>query len=313
MADQYNDQPRHRHRDTQHDQFEARDDGQYGEGSDHYGSRERGYGRFVDPYEGELGRSRYDRDDVRSYPQDRDRLRARSDDDARWGTMEGREWGAERHNRVGGGRSGRRNPDPVPPMQGRGRARGYDDYGGSDYHDDYDPRGYTWRTYHDDYDDRGYGGRGHSGRGYGGVRGYGGERYRERDRDRGFVDKAGDEVSSWFGDDDAERRRRWDKREDHRGRGPANYSRSNERLLEDACERLTHDPRIDARQISVTAKDNEITLDGHVWSRSEKREAEDCVGEISGVKHVQNNLRIAESDEDMQNDNRNTRTATDRK
>ncbi|MEE4204741.1 MAG: SWFGD domain-containing protein [Erythrobacter sp.] len=302
MADQYNDQPRHRHPDTQHDQFEARNDGQYGEGSDHYGSRdrsgrfdERGYGRSDDRYEGDWGRARHDRDDTRSYPQDRDRLReggrhgsesSRYDDDARWGTMEGREWGAERHNRMGGGRSGRNNPDPVPPMQGRGRSRGgYDDYGGSGYRDDYDARG--------------YGGRGYRG---------------GRDRDRGFFDKAGDEVQSWFGDDDAERRRnrdhRQDSRENHRGRGPANYKRSNERLMEDACERLTHDPRIDARQINVTAKDNEITLDGHVWSRAEKREAEDCVHEISGVKHVQNNLRIATSDEDMDSGNRSGKTAT---
>jgi len=48
---------------------------------------------------------------------------------------------------------------------------------------------------------------------------------RDRDRDgygrpprdydydeRGFFDRAGDEVRSWFGDDEAERRRRWDER-----------------------------------------------------------------------------------------------------
>src|SRR5436190_20393059 len=32
------------------------------------------------------------------------------------------------------------------------------------------------------------------------------------DRDRGFFERAGDEVASWFGDDDAERRRREDMR-----------------------------------------------------------------------------------------------------
>jgi hypothetical protein len=32
------------------------------------------------------------------------------------------------------------------------------------------------------------------------------------DDDRGFFDRAGDEVRSWFGDEDAERRRRWDER-----------------------------------------------------------------------------------------------------
>jgi len=35
---------------------------------------------------------------------------------------------------------------------------------------------------------------------------------RDYDDDRGFIDRAGDEVRSWFGDEDAERRRRWDER-----------------------------------------------------------------------------------------------------
>jgi len=35
-----------------------------------------------------------------------------------------------------------------------------------------------------------------------------------------------------------------------------------------------------------------VTLAGTVGSRSDKRRAEDCVDAISGVKHVQNNLRV---------------------
>jgi osmotically-inducible protein OsmY len=306
MADRYSDQTRNRYRDQQQgyddrprqqdqfapyrseqqgDDYSSRHAPQYGERSDHFD--ERGYGRSDrfydddhrdDEYRGDFGRSFQDRDDTRSYPQDRDRLsqQERTDARARWGTMEGREWGPDRHNRYGGGHSGRPNPDPVPPIQGRGRSRGgYDDYGG--------------RGYGDDYDSRGYGGRGYETRG---------RRRRGHDGDRGFFDKAGDEVASWFGDDDAERRREMD----HRGRGPSNYKRSDERLMEDACERLTHEPRVDARQIKVTAKDNEITLDGHVTSRFQKREAEDCVHEISGVKHVQNNLRIADRDDSTSED-----------
>jgi hypothetical protein len=44
--------------------------------------------------------------------------------------------------------------------------------------------------------------------------------YRGQDRggdDRGFFDRAGDEVRSWFGDEDAQRRRMRDEREDYRG------------------------------------------------------------------------------------------------
>lgn len=40
--------------------------------------------------------------------------------------------------------------------------------------------------------------------------------YRDRE-DRGFFERAGDEIASWFGDDDAERRRRMDYRRDERG------------------------------------------------------------------------------------------------
>jgi osmotically-inducible protein OsmY len=111
--------------------------------------------------------------------------------------------------------------------------------------------------------------------------------YRERD-ERGFLDKAGDEIASWFGDEDAARRREMD----HRGRGPSNYTRSDERILEDACDNLTDDWQVDARNIQVTVKDGEVTLDGTVDDRSAKRRAEDCVDAISGVKHVQNNLRV---------------------
>jgi osmotically-inducible protein OsmY len=46
---------------------------------------------------------------------------------------------------------------------------------------------------------------------------YGGERGYARE-DRGFAERAGDEVRSWFGDEEAERRRRMDERERERER-----------------------------------------------------------------------------------------------
>ncbi|MGZ8284707.1 MAG: DUF2171 domain-containing protein [Allosphingosinicella sp.] len=59
-------------------------------------------------------------------------------------------------------------------------------------------------------DDR-YGNRGRDERcGYGGGGGYRGEG--RGDDDRGFFDRAGDEVRSWFGDDEAQRRRESDER-----------------------------------------------------------------------------------------------------
>jgi hypothetical protein len=80
--------------------------------------------------------------------------------------------------------------------------------------------------------------------------------------------------------------------EHHRGRGPKGYQRSDERIREDVNDRLTDDPHIDASEIEVTVSNREVTLSGTVNSRFEKRHAEDLAETISGVTHVQNNLRI---------------------
>lgn len=116
--------------------------------------------------------------------------------------------------------------------------------------------------------------------------------YARDDFHRGFLDRAADEVMSWWGDEDAARRREQDHREDHRGRGPADYTRSDERIREDANDRLTDDWRINARRISVAVEHGDVTLSGTVGSRQDKHRAEECVERISGVRHVQNNLRV---------------------
>lgn len=79
---------------------------------------------------------------------------------------------------------------------------------------------------------------------------------------------------------------------EHRGRGPKNYTRSDERIREDVCDRLCDDPTIDASDIEVKVAGGEVTLTGQVASRDERRRAEDCAEAISGIKHVQNNLRV---------------------
>lgn len=119
-----------------------------------------------------------------------------------------------------------------------------------------------------------------SGRDYGDWREYG--------ESRGFLERAGDEIASWFGDEDAARRRE----QDHRGRGPSDYTRSDERIREDVNDALTHDWRLDASSIRVTVKDGEVTLEGAVSGRTDKRRAEDVADDVTGVRHVQNNLRV---------------------
>jgi osmotically-inducible protein OsmY len=224
----------------------------------------------------------------------------------------------------------------------------------------------------------------------------GGAQRRESDRprgdDRGFFERAGDEVRSWFGDEDAERRRMrderderrgwgesargWTAREDHdvdrdwarqwgyvegrgrgseqqpwqyrdrgyrepqssspsqryvgsswtresgygregwgdpsgwgpetgwprssgdvrqgphAGRGPRGYTRSDERIREDICDRLAEHGFVDASDIEVRVNGGEVTLQGSVHERHEKRIAEDLAERVSGVQQVRNELRV---------------------
>ena len=78
----------------------------------------------------------------------------------------------------------------------------------------------------------------------------------------------------------------------YRGMGPKGYARGDDRIREDVCNRLTDDAHLDASEIEVELKDGEVTLTGTVRERQDKRHAEDIVDAASGVKHVQNNLRV---------------------
>lgn len=127
--------------------------------------------------------------------------------------------------------------------------------------------------------------------------GYQGEDDRYYGRRRDFMDRASDEVASWFGDEDAERRRRMDQ---HRGKGPKGYIRTDERIREDVNDRLSDDPMLDASDVEVTVASGEVTLNGLVTGRQDKRRAEDLAEAVSGVHNVQNNLRVRPN-EDVKN------------
>lgn len=79
----------------------------------------------------------------------------------------------------------------------------------------------------------------------------------------------------------------------YRGKGPKDYKRSDERLFEDVCERLSDDAFVDASDIEVRVEGSEVVLSGTVHSRQEKRRAEDLAESIRGVRNVLNDLRIA--------------------
>jgi hypothetical protein len=76
------------------------------------------------------------------------------------------------------------------------------------------------------------------------------------------------------------------------GRGPKGYKRSDERIEEDVCERLTENSELDASDITVEVQNSEVTLSGTVEDRYFKRLAEDIVESVSGVTDIHNQIRI---------------------
>jgi hypothetical protein len=76
-----------------------------------------------------------------------------------------------------------------------------------------------------------------------------------------------------------------------RGRGPKGYERSDDRLREIICERLTDDPRIDASDVHIEVRDKVAKLTGQVPDRRTKYEIEDVV-EHCGVKDIDNQVRV---------------------
>jgi hypothetical protein len=76
------------------------------------------------------------------------------------------------------------------------------------------------------------------------------------------------------------------------GKGPKNWSRSDERIREDVCEALADHPYIDASELEVVVKDGEVTLTGTTPHRRMKRLAEDVAEEVRGIKDIHNQIRV---------------------
>lgn len=77
-----------------------------------------------------------------------------------------------------------------------------------------------------------------------------------------------------------------------RGRGPKGYKRSDDRIHEDVCEALSYNPQVDASEVDVKVKEGEVTLMGTVNERRMKRLIEETVENVSGVRDVNNQIRV---------------------
>lgn len=131
--------------------------------------------------------------------------------------------------------------------------------------------------------------------GYGGY-GYGPARGSAEDRSLGYGPQQGfqggrDQAQQDYG--------RQSRQASYQGRGPRNYTRSNERILEEVNERLTDDPWLDASDITVRCVDGRVQLEGHVRDRWMKHRAEDLVDACMGVRDIDNRLRIQGAGESL--------------
>ena len=115
------------------------------------------------------------------------------------------------------------------------------------------------------------------------------EGYRGGGQDEGFFERMGRKMANWFDGDD----NRTQYRGEHSGRGPKGYKRSDDRIREDVSDRLTDDAWLDASDIEVIVSECEVTLVGTAPDRESKRRAEQLAEDVSGVRHVQNNLRVS--------------------
>jgi len=172
-------------------------------------------------------------------------------------------------------------------------------------------RGYDERMgYQGSYGPSGYGPGGYGPGGYGASPyrqsmgyqgGYGPDSYGPGDyRLMGFHEGGSPERSfSSYGEPQRQRdSHRHSGQGPHRGKGPVGYQRSDERLREMISESLADDDQIDASQIEVTVKNGEVTLIGTVEDRQTKREAEECACSVSGVRDLQNQLRVRDERND---------------
>jgi hypothetical protein len=155
-------------------------------------------------------------------------------------------------------RTGYRAEEDVKPRS--------DDYGQADYSTDwaYDPERGPYRRFSED--DRDYGRRMDAGD------------YRPAEAaPRSWMDRAG----AFFSGGPV------------REREPARHRRgpSDRVLWAVIVERLEDERRLDLRDVEVVVQDAEVTLNGTVRRKEDKRRIED-IADTDGVRHVQNNLRV---------------------
>ena len=111
-----------------------------------------------------------------------------------------------------------------------------------------------------------------------------GEAFREGDWPRTWRDASGDRPAS-------------PRPNDHRGRGPQGYRRSDQRILDDVHERLTDDPYVDARGLKLSIEQGVVCIEGEVAQRWIKHHVEHVAARCAGVCDVDNRVRVRRAED----------------
>lgn len=115
---------------------------------------------------------------------------------------------------------------------------------------------------------------------------HGGQRVRSRSADPG--------QSSYGGFSHQDPRRQRQELRDYTM--PKGYTRSDERIRDDICERLAYSG-LDVSNVEVNVDQGTVTLEGTVAHRSSKHTIEDYVDDCMGVQDIENRIRVQRANE----------------
>lgn len=108
----------------------------------------------------------------------------------------------------------------------------------------------------------------------------------ERVDTKGLIEWEDHGPLEWLGDKLREMKSR------RRLRGPKGFKRSDERILDDLCERIAR-TGIDADGLEVKVENGEVTISGIVASRVDKWRLEVIADDVFGVEEVHDQVRVA--------------------
>ncbi|MNT07329.1 BON domain protein [compost metagenome] len=116
--------------------------------------------------------------------------------------------------------------------------------------------------------------------------------------------RIGEAVGDLFGSSDEHERERergheryhhepyHERHERERHAGPRGYQRSDDRIRDQICERLTYARGVDVSDVSVDVSNGVVSLTGTVCERGQKYYIEDLADGTYGVKEVNNDIRV---------------------